>query len=182
MAAYPLAKINFIGKKIIYSLIIMALLFTDQTTSVPRYIVMKYLGIINTYFAIMFPAFAGALGVFLMERFMTQFPDTVIEAAKIDGASHFKTFTRIVMPGLKPAWLTLVIFSFNTFWNTNGSDVLFSESIKMLPTVMNQIAVGGFARAGVGSAVGLILLIPPFVLFALVQSNVIETMSHSGLK
>ena len=182
MAAYPLAKLNFKGKVVLYGLIIMALLFTDQVTNIPRYIVMKYVGIINTYFAVLFPIFSGSLGVFLMERFMTQFPNEAIEASKIDGASNFMTFNKVVMPSLKPAWLTLAIFTFTSAWNNTSNDVLYSENIKMLPTVLMQIANGGFARVGVGSAVALVLLIPPFVFFALVQSQVIETMAHSGLK
>ena len=122
------------------------------------------------------------MGVFLMERFMSQFPDVILEAAKIDGTSEYGIFWRIVMPNQKPAWLTLTIFTFTTTWNDTGGIYLFDENIKLLPTILRQMSTGGISRAGVASAVGLILMIPPIVTFILTQSQVLLTMSHSGIK
>ena len=182
MAAYPLAKRNFRGKKLIYSAIVMSLLFTPEVTNTPRYIVMSKMDIIDSYFAVLFPVFAGALGTFLMFCFMSPFPDEIIESASIDGAGQFRTFHSIVMPSMKPAWLTLVLFTFSTIWNNPAEDVLYSENLKMLPTVFRSLSAGGIARAGVSSAVALFVLLPPMILFISIQSSVIETMSQSGMK
>ena len=182
LCAYPLAKIKFKGKKVIYGGIIMALLFTPETILIPRYIILSGAGLINTHAAVLFPIWAGSMGVFLLERFMVQFPDEVIESAEIDGAGQFHILNRIILPNMKPALFTAVIFTFNTIWNTVGTDVLYSENLKMLPTVLRTLSAGGITRAGVSSAAAMFMLLPPFIIFILLQSQVIETMAHSGLK
>lgn len=186
MCAYPLAKIKFRGQKIIYNGIVYALLFAPEVLSLPCYIIMSKIGLLNTYFAVLFPLWATPLGVFLMERFMVQFPDDVIEAAEIDGAGLFGTFRDVVMPNMKPAWLTLIIFFFVPAWSTTAattsSAVLFSENMKLLPTVLQSISAGGTVRAGAASAVALFLFLPPFLLFVFTQSKVMETMAYSGIK
>ena len=84
---------------------------------------------------------------------------------------------------VKPAiWMTLIIFAFQSLWNGSYSGYVYEESLKVLPTVLNQISTAGISRAGVGAAVSVVLLIPPVLVFLLSQSNVIETMAHSGIK
>lgn len=182
LAAYPLAKHRFAGKAALLQMVTLALLFTPEVIEVPRYIVLAKLGMVNTYFAIIFPAFASSMGVFLMEKFMRQFPDSTLEAARIDGAGEFTIFWKIMMPFQKPAWLTLIIFTFTSIWNSTGGILVYDESMKVLPTILKQISAGGIARSGVGSAVALLLLIPPIVIFIITQSNVMETMAQSGMK
>jgi putative chitobiose transport system permease protein len=182
LAAYPLAKHKFAGKTLLLQLVTLALLFTNEVVEVPRYIVLAKLGMVNTYFAIIFPALAGSMGVFLMEKFMRQFPDSTLEAARIDGASEFTIFWRIMMPFQRPAWLTLVIFTFTSIWNSTGGILIYDEQMKVLPTILKQISSGGIARSGVGSAVALLLLIPPIIIFVVSQSSVMETMAQSGMK
>ncbi|ABP67994.1 carbohydrate ABC transporter permease [Caldicellulosiruptor changbaiensis] len=182
LAAYPLAKHQFAAKRIINEIIVLALLFTPQVTYIPLYIIMSNLRLIDTYGALIFPAWQMTLGLFLMRQFMTQIPDALLEAAKIDGASELKTWWRIVMPNVKPAWLTLMILSFQQLWNQTGGSFIFSESLKPLPTLMSQIAAAGIARAGVGAAVALVLMIPPIILFIISQSSVMETMVNAGIK
>jgi ABC-type glycerol-3-phosphate transport system permease component len=182
LAAYPLAKHKFPGSALFFQIVVSAILFRPEVTGIPQYIIISKLGMVNTYFAILLPVFAGSFGVFLMRQFMVTFPTDTIEAAKIDGASEYKIFWSIVMPSVKPGWLTLGIFTFQGLWNTTGVQYIFNESMKVLPTVLSQIATAGIARAGAGSAVALFLMIPPIVFFVISQSSVIETMSHSGLK
>ena len=123
------------------------------------------------------------LGLYLMRQFMLQIPDSILEAARIDGANIYQTLWKIVMPAVKPAWLTLVIFSFQSIWNRTGMAYIYSEQFKVLPTILRQITQGGnIARAGVAAASTVLLMIPPIVIFIITQSNVIETMSHSGMK
>lgn len=114
----------------------------------PQYVVISKLGLLNTYWAVMLPVLASTFGVFLMSQFISAFPDSVLEAAHIDGASQFTVFWRVVMPTVKPAWLTLIIFTFQQFWNTTGIQYVYDESMKMLPTVLQQITTGGMAGPG----------------------------------
>ena len=182
MAAYPLAKHRFIGQRTISGVVKLSLLFTSAVTAIPQYIVMSSIGIVNTYWALIFPAFQAALGLYLMQSFMGQIPEEMLEAARIDGAGELRIFWRIVMPNVKPAWLTVIIFSFQQVWNNVGSCVIYDEKIKLLGSLLTQVTAAGTARAGAGAALGLILMIPPILLFVLSQRRVIETMSTSGMK
>lgn len=182
MAAYPLAKHRFPLKKVIHKLIVFAILFSTQVTALPQYILMAKTGIINTYMALIFPALGGSFGVFLVMQFIGSFPDDVIEAARIDGCREMGVFFRIVFPSVKPAWVTLAILTFISQWNIEGGQFIFDESLKTLPTMMNQMTSAGIDRAGVSAAVSVILMLPPMISFIFSQSNVVETMAYSGIK
>ena len=149
-------------------------------------IVMSQLHIINTYWALILPAMQSALGLYLMQNFMVQIPGELLEAARIDGAGELKIFWRVVMPNVKPAWLTTMIFVFQTIWNTSGqtqtTTIVYDEKIKMVSALMSQVVAGGTARAGAGAALAFLLMIPPVLLFLATQSRIIETMSTSGMK
>ena len=160
----------------------IALLFTSSVTYIVQYIVMATLGMIDTYWAITLPYIATPMGLFLMKQFMGQIPESMIEAAKLDGASHLRVCWQIVMPNVKPAWLTLMIFAFQGAWQITGYLFVYSEQLKPIPIVMQQISAAGIARAGVSSATVVVLMLPPMILFLILQSNVVETMAHSGLK
>lgn len=184
MAAYPLAKNEFHGKKTIFSLVITALLFVPQVTFLTQYVVIEKLGLLNTYGALIFPYIGTSLGLFLMKQFMEQIPQSILEAARIDGSSEYGIFWKIVMPNVKPAWLTLVIFVFQSAWNNNGQMVIFDESLKLLPSAISQIlsVESTIARQGAGMASTVFMMIPPIVLFVLSQSRIIATMAHAGIK
>ncbi len=182
MAAYPLAKHPFPGNGWIKQVIVMSLLFTSTVTYLPQYVVLAQLHMINTYWALILPALQSSLGLYLMMNFMSTIPTEMIEAARIDGANEFTIYARIVMPNVKPAWLTLIIFSFQGLWNNNGGSMIFQEELKVLPSILAQVTAGGIVRSGVSSAAALLLMIPPVLIFVLSQKNVIQTMSTSGLK
>lgn len=181
-AAYALAKARFPGQKMLNKVIEIALLFTSTVTFIMQYMVMAAMGIIDTYFAITLPFIATPMGLFLMRQFMGQIPDSIIEAAKLDGAGHWRTCWQIVMPNVKPAWLTLMIFAFQGAWQITGYSFIYNEALKPIPTVMQQISAAGIARAGVAAAAVVITMIPPMLVFVFCQSNVLETMASSGLK
>lgn len=181
-AAYPLAKRKFPGDKLLFSMVVLSLMFSYNVTAVPNYIIISKLGINNTYLAVLLPAFAFGMGLFVMKQFMEQIPDSILESARLDGASEYKIFWSIVMPNVKPAWLTLGLLQFQFLWNTNGSGFLRNEELKPLNYALNQIVQGGVARAGAAGAVGLITVGVPVILFLLVQRNVIQTMATSGMK
>lgn len=182
MAAYPLAKYRFFGSEIISKAIVLSLMFSSVVTAVPNYVIISKLGMIDTYWAIILPAFAASLGLYLMKNFMEQIPSSLIEAASIDGASEFTIFWRVIMPSVKPAWITLFIVSFQTMWGITGDRYIYKENLKTFSYALGQIASVGIARQGVMAAVSLIMFLIPTVTFIIAQSNVIETMTTSGLK
>ncbi|GIO66016.1 ABC transporter permease [Paenibacillus cookii] len=181
-AAYPLAKYRFPGSRVLFSIVVMALMFSGHVTAIPNYMVMSWLGWINTHASIIVPSLAFPLGLFLMKQFMEQIPDALLEAAKIDGANEYRIYWTIVMPNVKPAWLTLMILQFPMLWGSDGGNFIYSENLKTLHYALGQITAGGIARAGVGAAVALILMIVPITLFIISQSNVLQTMATSGMK
>lgn len=181
-AAYPLAKYRFPGSKALSTIVVLSLMFSPHVTAIPNYIIMSRLGWIDTYASIIIPAWAFPLGLFLMRQFMEQLPNSLLEAAKIDGASEYRVFWQIVMPNVKPAWLTLIILRLPSLWGSDGGSFIYSENLKTLNYALGQITQGGIARAGAGAAIGLVLMIVPIVMFIISQSNVIQTMATSGLK
>ena len=182
MAAFALAKGRFKGRQFIFDMVVLSLLFTFEVARVPQYIIMSKMHMIDKIWALLLPPIAAPLGLFLIKQFVGQLNDAIIESARIDGASEISLFWRIIMPNIKPAWMTLIIFSFQTIWNREASEFIYSESLKVLPTILRQISSSGLARAGVGSAAAVVLLIPPIVTFVIAQNNVMETMVHSGIK
>lgn len=182
LAAYPLAKHDFPGKNFLFQLVVLSLMFSYQVTFIPNYMIISFMGINNTYLAVILPAFAYGLGLYLMKQFMEQIPDSLIESAHIDGASEWMIFWRIVMPNVKPAWMTLAIFQFQTLWANTGSGFLRSEQIKPLQFALYQITNGGPARQGAAAVVQLIIAAVPITFFIMCQSQVIETMTTSGMK
>lgn len=183
LAAYPMAKGRFPGRQLLSKAIIWAMLFNGSVTTMPRYLIIAGLGMVDTYWAILLPAMASTMGVFLMRQFMiTAIPDSTLEAARIDGAHEFSIFFHIVVPSVRAGWMTLVIFAFQGFWNSTNGTYIYSEELKQLPSVLSSIAAGGIARAGASSAVAVIMMVLPMIVFLISQSSITETMSHSGLK
>ncbi len=182
MAAYPLAKYRSKWLDAYFLVVVWAILFRPEVTSIPQYLVVAKLSLVNTYLALLLPAMAGTFGVFLMRQFMVAFPDEILEAAHIDGAHEMRVLWRVVMPSVRPAWLTLAIFTFQQLWNTTGIQYIYDENLKMLPTVLRQVAAAGMARAGASAVVALFLMIPPVLVFVISQSSVVETMAHAGIK
>ncbi|WP_425415655.1 carbohydrate ABC transporter permease [Paenibacillus oryzae] len=181
-AAFPLAKYRFMGSKALFTIVVLSLMFSPHVTATPNYMVMSWLGWINTHASLIIPALAFPLGLFLMKQFMEQIPDALLEAAKIDGANEARIYWSIVMPNVKPAWLTLMILQFPALWGTDGGSFIYSENLKTLHYALGQITQGGIARAGVGAAVALLLMIVPITLFIISQSSVMQTMATSGMK
>lgn len=182
MAAYPLAKKKSKLLYLYYQVLVLAILFRPEVTRTPLYIIMTKMNLINTYSSFILPILASSFGVFLMRQFIVTIPDEILEAARVDGAKEYGIFYRLIMPMVKPAWMTLTIFTFNSLWNTGDTQYIYDETMKTITSVLQSISSAGIARAGAGAAVALILMIPPVVAFIISQSSVMETMSHSGLK
>ena len=182
MAAFVLAKYDFPGGRFFFGVVTTALMFSGYVTGIPNYVIMSKLGMIDTYWALLLPAFAAPIGLFMMKQFMEGLPTALIEAAKIDGAKEFRIFWSIVMPNVKPAWLTVIIFSVQSLWNTSASTVIYSEAKKTLVYALQQIQAGGIARAGQAAAVTVVVMAVPILIFVLSQSQILETMASSGIK
>lgn len=182
MAAFVLAKYEFPGGPAFFKLVTIAMMFTGYVTAIPNYLIINKLGWVDTYWAIIIPAFASPMGLFLMKQFMEGLPMSLVEAAKIDGASEWKVFSGIVMPNVKPAWMTLIIFSVQGLWNNKASTFIYSEAKKTLVFAMQQIQGGGIARTGQGAAVLVVLMAVPIAIFIFSESQILETMASSGLK
>ena len=182
MAAYPLAKNDFPGKKILFKIVTVALLFSGGVLGLAQYIIMAKLHLINTYWALILPSVATPMGLFLMKQFMEGISTSLLEAARLDGMNEFQIYWHIVMPNVKPAWLTMIIFAFQGMWSMTGGNFIYKESLKMLPTALAQIQSGGIARAGVAAAANLLMFIPPVLMFLITQSSIMETMAHAGIK
>ena len=182
MAAYVLAKYRFPGGQLFFRIAVVALMFSGYVTGIPNYLIMCKLHMVDTYWSLILPAIGGSLGLFLMKQFMDGFPMSLIEAAKIDGASELLIFWKLVMPNVKPAWLTISIFSIQNLWNNAQVQYIYTESKKMLRYALDQVALGGIARTGQQNAVIVFTMSVPIVFFIFSQSQIMETMATSGLK
>ena len=183
LAAYALSKIEFPGRNFIFQVIQKSLMFSMAILNTMLYIVLSRLGWIDSYLAIIVPAFSSSLGLYLMKQFMDSNVTTeILESARLDGAKEFRIFWSIAMPMVKPAWLTLIIYSFKDLWNKGGNIFIQSEQLKTLTYAIGQISSGGVARQGVAAASMIIMAIVPIIVFLISQSNVIETMGSSGMK
>lgn len=182
MGAFVLAKYEFPGGQGFFKLVTVAMMFSGYVTAIPNYLILNALGWIDTYWAIVIPAFASPMGLFLMKQFMEGLPTSLIEAAKIDGANEWGVFLKIVMPNVKPAWMTLIIFSVQALWNNKAATFIYSEVKKTLVYALQQIQSGGIARTGQGAAVMVVLMVVPIAIFVFSESQILETMASSGLK
>ncbi|MBQ8207404.1 MAG: carbohydrate ABC transporter permease [Clostridia bacterium] len=183
LAAYAMAKIKFPGGKLMFSTVRTSLMFHSTVTAITSFIIMAALQWVDTYWAIIVPAFCTSLGLYLMKQFMeTNVSDAVLESARLDGASEIKTFWVIAMPMVKPAWLTLIIYSFQGLWNAGASIYIHSEQLKSFNYAINQIVAGGIRRSGASAASTVIMMLVPILVFVITQSNIIETMGSSGMK
>ena len=183
MCAYALAKIKFPGGKFIFTTIQTSLMFNSTVTAITSFILMSAFKMIDTYWAIIVPAWGYTLGLYLMKQFMdSSVPDTVLESARLDGASEIRTYWTIAMPMVKPAWLTLIIYSFQSLWNAGASIYTYSEQFKSFNYAIGQITAGGIKRQGASAAATVLMMAVPILVFVITQSNIIETMGSSGMK
>ena len=183
MAAYSISKMKFPGKKMLFKFVVWSLMFHTTVTAITNFWTMSKIGFVDTYLARIVPACATSMGLYLMKQFMdSSVPNSVLESARLDGASEIRVFWQIAMPMVKPAWLTLVVFCFKDLWNAGSSIYIYSEQYKSFNYAIQQIVTGGISRQGAGAASTVIMMLVPILVFVITQSNIIETMSTSGMK
>lgn len=183
MAAYPLAKHKFPGRDGLFNTILLGLMFVGQVTFLPTFIIISKLNMLNTYWAYLLPSIGASLGLFLMKQFIEQLPESILEAARLDGASEWRIYFQLVLPNIKPAVLTVFIFQFVNIWNGLSKELVYDEQLKVVKVALEQISASNvYARMGSGMAGSVLLMIPPIVIFILMQRNVVETMTFAGMK
>lgn len=183
MCAYPIAKYKFPLSRGYFALVQTSLLFAGSVTAIPRFMVISKLGLLDTYWSLIIPACGASLGLFIMKQFMEQMVNiSILESAEVDGASELCKFFKIVMPMVKPAWLTLMILTIQSLWSTGQTPFIYSEELKTLNYALSQIQSAGVARMGVGGAATILVISVPLVTFIFSQSSIIETFSTSGMK
>lgn len=187
LCAYPLAKYKFPGSRFLNQLIVYALMFNATVTMIPNFLTIAKLGFLDTQAAIIIPSFASTLGLYLMKNFMEQIPDSLLEAAQIDGAGYFRIHFKIVMPVVKPALVTAFIMVFQSLWTNTGDKFIYTEAKKGFAYMVQQLANGkisgvGSSYQGISAASAVIMFAIPLVVFLIMQNNVVSTMATSGMK
>lgn len=182
LAAYVLTKRKFPGQKTLSSMVQLSLMFTGSVTAIPNYLILSSLGLIDTYWSVIIPSIGASLGLFLMQQFMVGVPNALIESARIDGAGELRIYWKIVMPVVRPAWLTLMILQIQATWNISGGNTIFSEELKTLSYGLSQIVSAGISRTGASAALSFVMMLVPLISFVVTQSQVMQTMATSGIK
>ena len=188
-AAYALSKKRFKLKKMLFAVNTVALMFVPIAVTIPRFLLIERLNLMDTFLVHILPGLAMPVGLFLIKQFIDGIPDEVIEAAQIDGASDVWIYWEIVLPMIRPAIATIAILTFQATWNNADTSTLFinSESLKTFAfylSTLTSTAAGAnvVAGQGIAAAAALIMFLPNLIIFILLQSQVMSTMSHSGLK
>jgi len=186
MAGYALSKLNFKGKRFMNELNTIALMFVGIAVMIPRYLIVERLGLIDNFFVHVLPYLAIPVGLFLVKQFIDQIPDELLDAARIDGATELQIYSKIILPLIRPAIATIMILSFQSVWNSADTSTVYinNDNLKTFAFYMNTLTSGtnGVAGQGMAAAASLIMFVPNFVIFLVMQSKVMDTMAHSGIK
>ena len=184
-AAYSLSKLKYKGRNMLFTINQVAIMFVPVAVMIPRYLVVNVLGMTNSYWAQILPLIPLPVALFLVKQFVDQVPDSLIEAAYMDGAKELQIYTKVIIPLIKPAAVTAFILMFQNLWTNTGSSYIYKENLKNVGYMISQIASGsnvGVARAGVLAAASVIMFSIPCAVFLMMQTNVISTMATSGMK
>lgn len=184
-AAYAFSKKKFKGNQALFGLNQLALMFVPTAVAVPRYIVIVRMGMVNTWWAHILPLVAMPVGLFLVKQFVDGIPDALIEAAVMDGAKDFTIIRKVIIPLTKPALATSVVLTFQQVWGAveASNNFITDDSMKTLAFYLGSIATNNTVAAmGMSAAATVIQMLPPLIIFIITQSQVMNTMSHSGIK
>lgn len=186
LSAFALSKIRFRGREMMLKINQLAIMFVATAVLIPRYLVICGLGLIDTVWAHVLPLLAMPVALFLVKQFTDQVPDSLIEAAHLDGANDLQVYWNIVLPIIRPAIATAMVLVFQQVWTNMETSSYFTndESMKTLTFYMNTLvnANNTVAGQGVAAAASLIMFVPNLILFILCQSSVMNTMATSGIK
>ncbi len=182
-AAYPLAKGHFRGRNIINTAVMFSLMFVTTINDIANYLIISVLGWTDTYAAIIVPMLGAPLGLFIMRNYISAaIPDSLLESAKLDGCNEMQSYFKIVMPLIRPAWLTVGILMFQQTWSQPHTLYIYSEKYKTLPYAISQITSGSLIKAGAAQAGAVLMLLVPAVIFIISQTKIVNAMATSGIK
>lgn len=182
-AAYAFAKIDFKGKNIIFLLFLASMMIPTQVTIIPRFMLFKTIGLYNNLWAIILPSWFGASAIFMLRQFYMGLPNDLMEAAKIDGASHLRIFLQIMLPLTKAPLASLVILTFISSWNEYLAPLIFlikPETMTVSQVIRWYVQEAGSDHFVLASAV--ISLIPILIVFITCQKYFVEGIASSGVK
>jgi multiple sugar transport system permease protein len=185
MLGYALAKLQWRGKRLIMGLVLATLMVPAGITLIPNFVLMRNLGLVNTYPGLILPFLVGPFGVFLTRQFMYGIPDELLEAARIDGANEWRIFWRIVLPIATPVLATLGILTFLGSWNSFLYPLVMAQEPQMytLPVALATFATGQYqADHGMLMAGSVVLVLPVLIIFILFQRWITEGIATTGLK
>ena len=186
MAAFALSKIKFKGRNMLTQINQIAIMFVGTAVLIPRYLVICNLGLIDNVLAHVLPLVAMPVALFLVKQFVEQVPDSLLEAAYMDGATDWQVYCKVIMPMIKPAVATAAILVFQQVWTNMETSNYFmnDDGMKTLTFYMNTLANANntVAGQGVAAAASLIMFLPNLVLFIVLQRSVMNTMANSGIK
>lgn len=183
--AYAFAKKRFKGKNLLFEINQLALMFVPTAVAISRYLVIVELELTDTWLVHVLPLAAMPVGLFLVKQFMDQIPDALIEAAVIDGANELTIISKIVVPVVRPALATSVVLTFQQVWMAveASNNYITDDSMRTLAYFLNSLSTNNtVAAAGMAAAASVILFVPNLIIFVCMQSQVMNTMSHSGIK
>lgn len=188
-AAFALSKKQFRLKNTLFAINTVALMFVPVAVTIPRFLIIQQLGLLNTFWVHILPALAMPVGLFLLKQFMDALPNEMIEAAQIDGASDLQIYWHIILPLTRPALATIAILAFQASWNNVDTSAMYinEEQLKTFAFYLSSLTsttagANLVAGQGMAAAASLIVFLPNLIIFILLQSQVMSTMSHSGLK
>ena len=186
-AGYVLSKREFRGRELLFKINQISMMFVPIAVVIPRYLVIANLGLLDTPLVHILPMLAMPVGLFLVKQFIDQIPDALVEAARIDGASDYYIVWKIITPLVKPALSTLFILSFQLVWTHTDTSAMFVErealrTFAFFAGNLVERSLGSLAGMGIAAAAGLFMFIPNFIVFIILQSGVMNTMAHSGIK
>lgn len=185
MGAYAIEKVRMPGHKIIFRFVVWGLMFSPIAAQIPNYLMIQRMGIYNTYWALILPGIVIPMHLFLIKQFTSQVPDSIIESARIDGCSEFSVLSKIMMPMLRPAWTTVLVFGFFNSWNGTNNAIFYvnEQAMKTFPYFLTSIGgMSGLARLGEGMAAAAFMITPTILVYLIMQKKVIDTMAYAGIK
>lgn len=181
MAAYAFAKLRFRGRDRLFMVYLLTMLMPFQVTLVPNYMIIDRLGLMNTEAAVILPGIFSAFGVFMLRQFMLHIPDSLLEAAKMDGAGHPLLFARMVLPLVKPGLAALCVLLFVDYWNMVEQPLIFLQDAAKQPLSLYLAYISKEAR-GIGFAAAVVYMAPMVLLFLYAESYFVEGVQLSGMK
>ncbi|MDR2821969.1 MAG: carbohydrate ABC transporter permease [Acholeplasmatales bacterium] len=186
LAGFALSKLKFKLNGVIMKINTIALMFVSASIAIPKYLIVEKLGLTNTFFVNIIPSLAMPVGLFLIKQFIDLIPDELIESARMDGASNFEVYFKVIIPLIMPAIATVAILSFQSAWNDTSASINYidEDALKTFAYYLSTLVTAENTVAGAGmlAASTLIMFLPNLLVFIFLQSRVMDTMAHSGIK